>query len=214
MKVLVLIGGGRSGIDLFQSLLDGHPQIMQFPHHFHFNEFWKKVKHFKEPSKILSIFISDNKKCFDSRINKVERHDQLGENKNELHLERGEIYFLQDSDSILSLTFDEFTLKDLDFGDFTNYEVNQDNNSFSLWPFSLIIMIFVSVLISLPLSKISARQGRFSRVLPALLIFSVYTGMILSFKDFQLENFRYVIATHSIFLFFGLFMNFYVFRKV
>ncbi len=83
MKVLVLIGGGRSGIDLFQSLLDGHPQIMQFPHHFHFNEFWKKVKHFKEPSKILSIFISDNKKCFDSRINKVERHDQLGENKNE-----------------------------------------------------------------------------------------------------------------------------------
>ena len=138
----------------------------------------------------------------------------VGENKNEFHLERGEIYFLQDTDSILSLTFDEFTLKDLDLGDFTNYEVNLDNDSLSLWPFSLITLIFVSVLISLPLSKISIRQGRFSRVLPSLLIFSVYTGMILSFKDFQLENFRLVIATHSVFLFFGLFMNFYVFRKV
>ena len=40
MKVLVLIGGGRSGID--SKFIDGHPQIMQFPHHFHFNEFWKR----------------------------------------------------------------------------------------------------------------------------------------------------------------------------
>ena len=105
-------------------------------------------------------------------------------------------------------------MKDLDFGDFTNYEVNQDNNSFSLWPFSLITLIFVSVLISLPLSKISIRQGRFSRVLPSLLIFSVYTGMILSFKDFELENLGYVIATHSVFLLFGLFMNFNFLKKI
>ena len=105
-------------------------------------------------------------------------------------------------------------MKDLDLGDFRNYEVNLDNNSLSLWPLSLITMIVISVLISLPLSKISARQGRFSRVLPALLIFAVYTGMILSFKDFELENLGYVIATHSVFLLFGLFMNFNFLRKI
>ena len=157
------------------------------------------------------IKISDDES---ERIIKALSARLIGENKNELHLERGEIYFLQDTESILSLTFDEFTLKDLDLEDFRNYEVNLDNNSLSLWPLSLITMIVISVLISLPLSKISARQGRFSRVLPALLIFAVYTGMILSFKDSHLENLRYVIATHSVFLFFGLFMNFYVFRKV
>ena len=44
MKILVLIGGGRSGIDLFQSLLDGHPQVIQFPGAFFFDEFLKKIK--------------------------------------------------------------------------------------------------------------------------------------------------------------------------
>ena len=31
MKILLLAGGARAGIDLFQSLLDGHEQILQFP---------------------------------------------------------------------------------------------------------------------------------------------------------------------------------------
>ena len=61
MKVLVLIGGGRSGIDLFQSLLDGHPQIMQFPHHFHFNEFWKKVKHLRNLVKFCQFLYQTTK---------------------------------------------------------------------------------------------------------------------------------------------------------
>ena len=29
MKIVVLIGGGRTGIDFLQSLLDGHPEISQ-----------------------------------------------------------------------------------------------------------------------------------------------------------------------------------------
>ena len=45
MKVLVLIGGGRSA-ESFQSLLDGHPQIMQFPHHFSFQRILEKGKAF------------------------------------------------------------------------------------------------------------------------------------------------------------------------
>jgi|TARA_B110000971_G_C19723206_1_gene369559 hypothetical protein len=31
MKTLFLVAGSRAGIDLFQILLNGHPQILQFP---------------------------------------------------------------------------------------------------------------------------------------------------------------------------------------
>ena len=31
MKVLLLVAGGRGGSDFFQSLLDNHSQILQFP---------------------------------------------------------------------------------------------------------------------------------------------------------------------------------------
>jgi len=31
MKTLLLVAGSRSGSDFFQSLLDGHPQVLQFP---------------------------------------------------------------------------------------------------------------------------------------------------------------------------------------
>ena len=86
MKILALIAAGRSGIDLFQSLLDKHPQILQFPHHFHYESFWPKVKNFRNPDQISNLFIQDNQKCFDSRLNKIERHDQLGINKNEFYL--------------------------------------------------------------------------------------------------------------------------------
>ena len=31
MKILLLVAGGRAGSDFFQSLLDNHSQILQFP---------------------------------------------------------------------------------------------------------------------------------------------------------------------------------------
>ena len=31
MKTLLLVAGSRAGSDFFQSLLDGHPQVLQFP---------------------------------------------------------------------------------------------------------------------------------------------------------------------------------------
>lgn len=85
MRIVGLIGGGRSGIDFFQSLLDEHDEILQFPHHFHFGDFYQKVNKIKDEDEILSIFIKDNKRCFDSRLNQIERHDKLGENKNEFY---------------------------------------------------------------------------------------------------------------------------------
>ena len=39
MKIITLIAGGRAGTDLFQSLLDMHPEISQFPGAFFFDDF-------------------------------------------------------------------------------------------------------------------------------------------------------------------------------
>jgi|MDTG01.4.fsa_nt_gb hypothetical protein len=83
MKIVVLIGGGRTGIDFFQSLLDGHPQIIQFPGVFYFDEFLKRIKKLNDAKKICQIFLDYNKNFFDSRKNKRERHHKLGKNRNQ-----------------------------------------------------------------------------------------------------------------------------------
>ena len=41
MKILLLVAGGRAGIDLLQSLLDKHPSISQLPGVFYWGDFIK-----------------------------------------------------------------------------------------------------------------------------------------------------------------------------
>ena len=43
MKIVGLISCGRSGADLFQSLLDNHNQILQFPGYILFNKKLLKI---------------------------------------------------------------------------------------------------------------------------------------------------------------------------
>ena len=38
MKVIVLIAGARAGLEFFQSLLDGHKEILQLPGYIHINK--------------------------------------------------------------------------------------------------------------------------------------------------------------------------------
>ena len=45
MKIVVLLAAmTRGGIDLFQSLLDNHSEILQLPGKFYIDEFLKKLK--------------------------------------------------------------------------------------------------------------------------------------------------------------------------
>ncbi len=84
MKLAVLISGGRTGSDFFQSLLDGHEEILSFPGIFYFDKFLKELKiNKKNPG---NLFIEMNKDFFDSRLNLRERHNQLGKNKNEFYI--------------------------------------------------------------------------------------------------------------------------------
>ena len=98
MKVLLLIGGGRSGIDLMQSLFDQHPNISQFPGVFRWGEFFKKLNNVKDSNQILNIFFKDYNLFFNSKLNLRERHDQLGENKDEHYVidkEKFKTFFLE-----------------------------------------------------------------------------------------------------------------------
>ena len=44
MKFILLLGGGRSGIDLLQSLFDQHHEVSQFPGIFLWGEFYESIK--------------------------------------------------------------------------------------------------------------------------------------------------------------------------
>ncbi len=93
MKLLILLNGGRTGTDFFQSLLDGHEEILQFPGTFYFDELWNEVSQSNSIDRILEHFFEKYEKFFDSRINaEIERHDQLGKNKNEFYLFDKEIF--------------------------------------------------------------------------------------------------------------------------
>lgn len=82
MKIFCFLGVGRSGMDFFQSLFDRHPEVSQFPGIFFFNLFWLKIKN-KSKKQIAKEFINEYERYFNSKINKLERHDKLGKNKNE-----------------------------------------------------------------------------------------------------------------------------------
>ena len=87
MKIVVLLAGmTRGGIDLFQSLLDSHPQISQLPGKFYVDDFLKKIDKNFASNQIADLFIKDYKEYFDSRLNIVERHNNLGPKKNEFYI--------------------------------------------------------------------------------------------------------------------------------
>jgi hypothetical protein len=83
MKIITIIGFGRSGMDLLQSLFDGHEQISQFPGYVNFASFYKKINNSNNASFIADTFIHNYQGFFNSKFNKFENHHKLGAKKNE-----------------------------------------------------------------------------------------------------------------------------------
>lgn len=89
LKKVLLVATGRTGSDFFQSLLDGHSEILQFTGIWYFHQWWKEAKCKENLTDLINEFIWHN--CiycnhiakFKSYYNKEERWDQLGNNKNE-----------------------------------------------------------------------------------------------------------------------------------
>ena len=86
MKFCLILTGGRSGSDLLQSLFDGHDDIIQFPGIIKFKKPFINIFNLKNDYQIAEKFIKFYPKFFDSRLNEIERHNLLGENKNEFYL--------------------------------------------------------------------------------------------------------------------------------
>ena len=89
LKIAIIVAGPRAGSGFFQSLLDGHSQILQFAGHWSFQSFWEKAVCKTNLSDLSNEFIwfSGGTRAhiskFKSQYDKMERWDHLGENKNE-----------------------------------------------------------------------------------------------------------------------------------
>jgi len=83
MKALVLVTGGRGGSDFFQGLLDSHEQILQIPGILRINNEFLEIFNSRNNNEISEKFIKFVPLIFDSRQNKLERHDKLGPKKNQ-----------------------------------------------------------------------------------------------------------------------------------
>ena len=85
MKVLLLAAGGRAGSDLFHSLLDEHSQILQFPGMLEINRNFLDLINLKNYHEIPVRFIKLYPLFFNSKLNKLERHDSLGKNRKKFY---------------------------------------------------------------------------------------------------------------------------------
>lgn len=80
LRTVALVGlASRPGTGFFNSLLDGHPEIISIPHFR--SETWDYVLDYKPPKSVVEEFIERNTKYFFSSLNSEERWEELGENK-------------------------------------------------------------------------------------------------------------------------------------
>ena len=82
MKILLLVACSRSGADFFQSLLDGHSQILQFPGKLLTDNNFNEMLNLKDLNKIPEKFINLYPYFFNSKLNKIENHHRLGKKRN------------------------------------------------------------------------------------------------------------------------------------
>lgn len=68
MKFFFLLSYGRAGVDLLQSLFDGHKQVSQFPGIFIWPEFYKKIKNINNLEIIANFFVEKQKHFFKFKI--------------------------------------------------------------------------------------------------------------------------------------------------
>jgi hypothetical protein len=82
---LVIVTAPRAGSDFFQSLLDGHPQILQLPGQFQFYEFWSNALCREDLGDLIEEFVWHRAHIskFKSNYQKEERWNILGDSKSE-----------------------------------------------------------------------------------------------------------------------------------
>ena len=82
IAIVMIVSGGRNGSLFFQSLLDGHPQILQLPGIFQLDDFLNALEECEENS-AGELFVQMYPEFFDSRRNTRDRMGQLGADKDQ-----------------------------------------------------------------------------------------------------------------------------------
>lgn len=80
------------------------------------------------------------------------------------------------------------------------------------WRLSLIVVVLVVTLIAVPLSKANNRQGRYAKLLPAILIYLIYLAILISLnrsiEEGELSPIPGLWSVHALFLLIGLWLNY------
>ena len=88
LPLTLLVTTGRTGSDFFQSLVDGHPQVLSIPGNWNYVEFWNKAICKNDVHLLIDEFIwfhgpTPHIYKFISMYHTQERLDKMGESQNE-----------------------------------------------------------------------------------------------------------------------------------
>lgn len=98
MKIVLLVAGSRAGAEFFQSLLDGSDEVCQFPGWIQYDKKFKEILNQKNSEDAANSFLKNYSFYFNSSKSSHERHNQLGETKDQFYLvdqEKFKINFIQ-----------------------------------------------------------------------------------------------------------------------
>ncbi|NWN90840.1 LPS export ABC transporter permease LptF [Marinobacter adhaerens] len=104
---------------------------------------------------------------------------------------------------------------DLDEGVTTAQLMRSDNprdRALLHWRFSLPLIVPIVALLAVRLSRVNPRQGRFFHLLPAMLVYVAYLGLLIAARDAMAEGkvpeWLGMLWVHAIFLALGLWLHF------
>ena len=173
----------------------------------------------KEGNILQSIFLKlqDEKgRTFNSFITAKKAY--LSEDsKDVLILEEG-FSFIEEEANLVKISFDtlELNFRDklsrspLDSSNENIVQSRRLNKEDLQWRLSIPFLCLVSSILAFPLSRIKPRQGRFKRILPSILVFMSYLGLLLLVKGWMEQglwpNFPGLLVIHALFLIAGLFL--------
>ena len=168
----------------------------------------------RDKDQLTDIFLNLDNSSINSSINSnnviVAKKFKVKDGaKSSLDFEEGYSYLKKEDNEFTTIEFSKLSILSDSFAS-DNKEFNSgkdESASYQVWSLSVCLMTILSVFIAVPISKISPRKGRYSRVLPGLLIFSTYSALLLSYKGSELIDLTAVALVHSLFLILALFLN-------
>ena len=131
--------------------------------------------------------------------------------KDVLILEEG-FSFIEEESNLVEVSFDalelnfqdELSRRTLDSSNENFFQTGRLNKSDLQWRFSIPLLCLVSSILAFPLSRVKPRQGRFNRILPSILVFMSYLGLLLLVRGWIQQglwpSFPGLLVIHALFL--------------